>query len=292
MELRDIEYFAIVAEHRHLGRASEALGLTQPALSKSLRRLEQSLQTKLVKRTPKGVELTTEGCALLSRVRELRLSLQDVAREIADLSQGRVGNLLIGAGPTLAEDILPAAFAALLKGAPRLRLKVSVSDNDLMVPALHNGEVDIIVNYIPAVLPEGLVQMPLIDDEFVVCASTNHRLTRHGRVTIADLVEEQWALTEQTLGSQASLRRAFQDRGLPLPQVALETRSVRLVLRSVASSNLLTFTSRHVVEQAASRYRLAVLHVRELESAWRRPVGVIYRKGGYLSPPPSGSSRY
>ena len=54
MELRDIEYFAVIAEHGHLGRAADALGLSQPALSKSLRRLEQALQVKLVKRTPKG----------------------------------------------------------------------------------------------------------------------------------------------------------------------------------------------------------------------------------------------
>ena len=57
MDLRDVEYFAVVAQHGHLGRAAEALGLGQPALSMSLRRLEKSAQAKLVKRTPKGVEL-------------------------------------------------------------------------------------------------------------------------------------------------------------------------------------------------------------------------------------------
>ena len=62
MELRDIEYFAVAAEHRHLGRAAAALGLSQPALSKSLRRLENALQAKLVKRTPKGIDLTPEFC--------------------------------------------------------------------------------------------------------------------------------------------------------------------------------------------------------------------------------------
>ena len=69
MELRDIEYFAVIAEHGHLGRAADVLGLSQPALSKSLRRLEQALQVKLVKRTPKGVELSAEGSVLLLRVR-------------------------------------------------------------------------------------------------------------------------------------------------------------------------------------------------------------------------------
>ena len=88
MELRDLEYFAVVAEHGHVGRAAEALGLSQPALSKSLRRLEKAMQAKLVKRTPKGVELTAVGSALHMHVHRLRLSLNDVVHEAADLSQG------------------------------------------------------------------------------------------------------------------------------------------------------------------------------------------------------------
>src|SRR5688572_1361688 len=103
MELRDIEYFTVVAEHGHLGRAAEALRLSQPALSKSLRRLETVLEAKLVRRTSKGVELTVEGSALLLRTRELRLSLQNITKEIADLSQGKIGYVRIGTGPMIAE---------------------------------------------------------------------------------------------------------------------------------------------------------------------------------------------
>src|SRR4030081_3162247 len=136
MELRDIEYFAVIAEHGHLGRAADALGLSQPALSKSLRRLEQALQAKLVRRTPKGVELTPEGSVLFLRVRELRLSLQGVAREVAEVREGR---LRIGVGPG-PEEHLASGFAALLKDAPRTNLIVTVSDNDVMIPALRNGE--------------------------------------------------------------------------------------------------------------------------------------------------------
>src|SRR5262245_29875630 len=146
MELRDIEYFAVVAEHGHLGRAAAALGLSQPALSKSLRRLESALQTKLVKRTPKGVELTLEGSTLLARVSELRVSLQNVAREITEVGEGRVGRLRVGAGLAISELFLSAAFAAILKNSPRSSLQVTLSDNDLMVPALCNGELDLVIN--------------------------------------------------------------------------------------------------------------------------------------------------
>ncbi|MBI2294545.1 MAG: hypothetical protein HYU76_00525 [Betaproteobacteria bacterium] len=236
----------------------------------------------MVKRTPKGVELTVEGSALLLHVRELRLSLQDIAREIADLSQGRVGYLRIGAGPIIAEHLLPAAFIAMLKDSPKVTLKGSVSDNDLMIPALRNGELDLIVNYLPASIPEGIVQEHLYDDEFVVFASAGHQLTRLKRVTLADLTQERWALSEPNLLYRQWLNRKFQDNGLPPPRVAVETRSVRLRLQTLASSDLLDFTSRHVFHEAAQRYGLKELPVKELQ--WTRPIGVIYRKDAYLSP--------
>ena len=187
MDLRDIKYFTTVAEHNHLGRAAAALGISQPALSKSLRRLESALAVKLVKRTPKGVELTAEGSVLFFRVRELRLSLQGVAREVAEVGEGRVGHLRIGVGPQ-PEELLASAFAALLKDAPRTNLVVSVSDNDVMVPAMRNGELDLIFNVLPVMSsPDGLVREHLYDDEQVVCASIKHRLAERKRVTLTDL---------------------------------------------------------------------------------------------------------
>src|SRR5215211_4297918 len=165
MDLRDITYFNVIAEHRHLGRAADALGISQPALSKSLRRLETSLAVKLVKRTPKGVELTAEGSALQVRAGELRLALQSVAREIKEVSQGRVGDLNIGIGAAISEDFLAAGFAKLLKDAPRTKLSVRVSDNDVLVPAMKNGEVDMIVNY-RWKHPDEIVYEHLYDDDF------------------------------------------------------------------------------------------------------------------------------
>ena len=282
MELRDIEYFAVIAEHGHLGRAADALGLSQPALSKSLRRLEQALQVKLVKRTPKGVELTAEGSVLLLRVRELRLSLQGVAREIADVSQGRVGHLRIGVSTAISEQFLSVAFATLLKDGPRTKLIVSVSDNDLLVPALCNGELDLIIHYLPVTPPEGVVCEHLYDSEYVVCASAKHRLAGRKQVTLAELAQERWALNELTLPAQQRLLEKFRDSGFPPPRVVFQSRSAALRLRTVGSSDLLTIASRDCIEQATSAATVITLPVDAL--AWLRPVGLIFRRETYLPP--------
>jgi DNA-binding transcriptional LysR family regulator len=282
MELRDIEYFAVVAEHRHLGRAAEALGLSTPALSKSLRRLEKSTQAKLVKRTPKGVELTAEGAALLSHVGRLRISLQDVAREVAELSQGRVGHLRIGANARLIDDLLTAASSALLKDAPKVTLTVTVGDNDVLVPALRTGELDLIVGAIPTAPLADLVQEHLFDDEFVVYASATHRLSSRKQLTITDLAQERWATPAANTLAWQKLHRAFEDTGLAPPKVAMVAVSISLKLRIVALTDLLGLTSRRVLREATRNLPLAELRVEEL--TWIRHAGISHRKDGYLSP--------
>jgi DNA-binding transcriptional LysR family regulator len=281
MELRDIEYFAVVAEHGHLGRAAEALDLSTAALSKSLRRLETSLQAKLVRRTPQGVELTIEGGALLARVRGLRSSLADVAREVGDLSHGRIGHLRIGAHAGVLRDLVGRACSGLLNDAPKVTLEVTIAANDVLESALQRGELDLIINSIPAPL-EDTVQDHLYDDEFVVYSSAYHPLAKHKRLTLADIAQERWAMWAPNVPSWHRLHQAFADSGLPPPKIAIITSSVSLRLDIVAASDLLGLNLKRVVRQAAPRYALAELPVAEMTLPLR--TGVTYRKSAYLPP--------
>lgn len=281
MELRDIEYFTVVAEHGHIGRAADVLRLSQPAVSKSLRRLEDALQVKLFRRTHRGLELTAEGSALLVRTRELRLSLQNVAREIAEVGEGRVAHLRIGVGPSVPGELVAAAFAGLLKNAPRTTMQVIISDADELVPALRKGDLDLIVNLTHAQAPEGLSYVPLYDEEFVVCASARHKLAGKERVSLAELSEERWASSGAVLPVLQRLRQIFEGEGLSMPRVAFESRSSWLRVQMVAASDLLVYTSWGLVRTGnAAGYSLAILPVPEL--VWRRPIGAIVRADGYL----------
>jgi DNA-binding transcriptional LysR family regulator len=281
MELRDIEYFLAIGTHRHVGRAAQEMGVSQPALSKSLRRLERELGTRLVERNSRGIAFTGVGAALLDRMHRIRLSVADVAREAADLIGGRAGHLRIGVSPNTSE-YLPALYAVLAKEAPDLSLQVVDSDNDVMVPALCKGELDLVFNYMYPSPDERTTQERVFDEEWSVFASERHRLARRKHVSLADLAQERWALSTVQMISTNILQRAFRDKGLPAPRVAIEARPVRIRLQLLERSNLVTFTSRNIVDQAGTRLRIKRLPVRELTIA--RPVGVIYRKDAYLSP--------
>jgi DNA-binding transcriptional LysR family regulator len=283
LEVRDIEYFAVVAKNGHVGRAAEQLGLSQPALSKSLRRLEQSLGAKLVKRTPKGVDLTEVGAALLSRVRGLQLTLEDIAREAADLSEGRAGRVRVGADPAVAVAILPEVCSALLASAPKVTVSVTIatSTGGILLPALRRGEFDAVVSNVgPAALYNGLVREPLWNNEYVVYCSTTHRLARRKSVVLADLVNEGWVGTEGiTLTSPQSLTQTFASHGLPPPRIALTSDSGMLNHRTVAVTDLLGFGTKRAL---ALYTDLMALPVRDLHQI--RPVAVSYRPDAYLSP--------
>ncbi len=282
MELRDIEYFSVVAEHGHLGRAAEALGLSTPALSKSLRRIEHALRAKLVRRTPKGVELTPEGSALLARVRPLRLSLHDIEREITDLSEGRSGHLRLGAVPGAADHLLPAAFGTLFSAAPGVTVSITMEADVVTVSALRNGQLDLVVMNLATPPYENIIQERLYEDEFIVYSSSDHRLARHPRVEIADLAGEGWAFPALDGISCKWMHRVFEDNGLLPPRVTLVGGPLQIRLQTIGASRLLSLAPRRIVRQVASRLHLAEIPVKG--PTWIRHIGVGYRKDGYLSP--------
>lgn len=281
-QLRDIEYFSVVAEHGNLGRAAEALGLSQPALSKSLRRLEKSMEAKLVKRTFKGVELTAVGSALFSHVRRLRFALDDVTREVTDLTRGRTGHLRIGTAPSLSTHLLPAACATLLKEAPRVTFKITILDRETALSALCHGELDFTLHALQPSRREDLTEEYLCEEEFVVHASAGHRLAKKRQVTLGDLAQERWAVMASSAIPIQRLRQAFLEAGLPPPEIAVESNALPLRLELLASSDLLGFTAKSEVREAAVRFGLVEIPVKG--STYTRRVGVTYRKDAYLSP--------
>lgn len=282
MDLRDIDYFAVLAEHGHVGRAAEALGLSQPALSLSLRRLEKSMNAKLVTRTPKGVELTDVGAALVSRVHQLRLARQDVMQEVTDLSEGRAGNLRIGTHPGVIDDLLAPACCALLKSAPKVTMTITVETNEAAMAALREGKLDLIVNIVPASPPRDLVHEHLLDDTMVVFCSSKHRLAKQKRVTMEDLEQEHWTATAFNAPAWPHVNLAFEGSGRSPPRVVARTTSLSLRDRLVASTDLLGTSSRRVLRQIAPRYGVVELQVVGFKG--KRGIGVFYRKGAYLSP--------
>lgn len=281
-QLRDVEYFAAIAEHGQVQRAAAALGLSQPALSKSLRRLELAMNAKLLIRTPKGVDLTSVGAALLARVKQLRLSLDDVTREIADLSEGRAGHLRIGMGVQLAH-VVPTVCTAMLKEAPRLTIELRSGDHASLVAELHKGTLDLAVSSAIAPCSEGMIEARLYEEESAtIYAAANHRLAKRRQVSLADLAQERWTLPSPSSGTPQFIAQAFSNNGLPPPKIAVETSIMMARFRLAATSYLLTYGTKAVAETLGRDLGIVALRVKV--SFGTRRVCVTYRKDAYLPP--------
>ncbi|MBX3650122.1 MAG: LysR family transcriptional regulator [Burkholderiales bacterium] len=280
MKLNQLALFVAIAEEGQIGRAAARAGISQPALTKQLKNLEQSVGSPLFERNRSGVLLTQAGTLLLARARGILCSAGEAQRELAELSTGAIGRLRIGAGPTMAEYLLPQVVGGLLSRFPGIELRVMSALNDVLFENLRAGELDLVVSAIPETAPEDFEQELLLHDELVVVANTAHPLLHRNRVRLQDLTDESWVLPPPRVLARQWLNQQFGNRRLSPPRAAVEADSESSVLAIVSSTSLLGFQPRSHTLASTTRTRIAELHVPEL--CWRRPIGVSWRKGAYL----------
>ncbi|WP_319823793.1 LysR substrate-binding domain-containing protein [Thalassovita sp.] len=175
--LRQLTYFKALAEHRHFGRAAEAVHISQPALSVQIKELETTLGAALVERQARVVLLTPFGRRILDQAQKV-LDEVRALEEAARWTEGLSGRLSLGVIPTIAPYLLPGALAALRARDIRLDVQVQEGKTHRLIAALKAGELDAAVMALPAGEP-GLVEAPLFQDRFLL-AGTAARLAALG----------------------------------------------------------------------------------------------------------------
>lgn len=281
LDLRDLRYFEAIAELGHLGRAAEQLHLTQPALTRCIRRLEEMFGTELFERAGRGIRLTAAGEALLARAHRLHLAADETTREMVDFARGDSGRIRIGLVPTAAQFLLPQICRALLADTQDVSLKTVIGQDDLLIPMLKAGDLDLMIAF--AGPTDGdLEAYVVVEDLMVVAASKSHEIFRRKRLQMGDLLDYRWVLAAPSVASRRWLDSAFDAHTLGRPVPQIETNLVLLMPRLIEQTNLLTFISkRHLT---ASGIGAALREVPVKETTMRRVLKVSHRKDAYLSP--------
>jgi len=282
IDLRDLRYFETIGELGHLGRASERLHLTQPALTRCVRRLEESFGIELFERVGRGVRLTSAGEALLARARRLHMAADETAREMADFARGDSGHISVGVVPTAAQFLLPPVCRALLSETQHITMKTVIAQDDALVPLLKSGELDLVIRF-AGPNEADLDSYVIAEDIMVVAASKSHEiLRRRRRPQLSDLLAYRWVLAAPAVESRRWLDNTFEryTSARPVPQI--ETNLVLLMPRLIEQTGLLTFMSRRHLED--SGIGASLREVRLKETTMRRVLKVEHRKDAYLSP--------
>jgi DNA-binding transcriptional LysR family regulator len=280
MDLRDLRYFETIAELEHIGQATARLHRSQPALTTSVRRLEEAVGVPLFEKAGRGIRLTAAGKVLLKWAQRVRFDVEDARREIGDMQKGLSGHIRLGIVPTAAQFILPPAARQLLAMAPGVTLRTVVGLIDTLKPLLHKGELDLMVGT-DSPVDAGFTSQRLAEDHIVVAASARHPLFA-GKPNLRDLTQHRWVLQPPGAPTRDWLDHAFDRKRLPRPVVQVESTMLLTLPALIAETGLLSFISRHHLE--APDWQAPLREVVLKETTMRRRLVVTYRDGGYLTP--------
>lgn len=282
MNFDDMRYLVCIAEHRHIGRAAEALGLTQPALTRAVARMEAIAGQALFTRHPKGVEPTPAGRSLLHRAQRINLEYEDAMREMAERKSGQLGLLRVGYTPSVNEEVLLSATQRLLNERPAVRLKVSVFLMQDLIDRLVAGELDLILGPVPEPLPPEITATVHYRDRVVLVVDCKHPLLRVKKVRLQDVGAEPWLLPSAHIRVRRVLEQRIAEDGLPPLNVRVESDSLSTThFRLLRGTRMIGVTSEWVVP-SLRKAGLEVLTVVGMNI--ERDIASMRRTGGYTSP--------
>jgi DNA-binding transcriptional LysR family regulator len=278
-----LRQLAEIVRARSFSGAAEKLGVSQPALSKSMRALEKELGVQLLERGRFGATPTRFGLALTRHADAIDAELRSATGEIEAIRSARHGSVVIGCGPSEATRLLPLALGRLEKKAPGLKTTVFYGLNEALVPMVRHGEVDLALASIPARSSDpDLRQITLYTDRAAIYARRGHPLHGSRTVTPRQLLDQPWILARQQELERRALDELFLDADLTPPTASIETTSAVLMKSVVMQSDYLTFVPRELVywEERTGLVKELPLAV----PPWKRLVGVTMRARGSLNP--------
>jgi DNA-binding transcriptional LysR family regulator len=274
--------FLSVAHHGSIGRASIALGMSQPTLSRIIKRLEQHLGVPLFDRFASGVALTVYGEALLPFASRIDIEEKHAFDEIGRLRSGTAGVLRIGAAPSLGISLLPAIFHQLLGENPDLRIEMMEGTAEVLVPALTGRRIDVVVASMLAAT-EDIQQLDIyIEDTGSVIAATDHPIRTRGPLGMNDLHETPWVLPPRGTEPRLAFENMVRNCGMTPPHISVETWSVSMMKALVTDSGFLSWLPRPLYSVEERAGFVAPLDVPGMEVQRR---SFIYRRRLGLVPP-------
>lgn len=279
--LQQLTAFTTIVSAGSLGRAASTLNVSQPALSRSMGRLEQYIGAPLFERHTKGMQLTDLGQALLPHAIAMQRQAQH-AREELDAVRGLAkGVVKVGAVASIASLVLPMAVGRLLDKWPNLRVEVIEGVWDRLVEGLLTYEVDL------ALCTKGLnaddvtaISDCTWTDNSRIVAALDHPLRKIKSLRLQDTLTARWVMTPKGTGPYSHLKEVFEMHGVPLPDVTVETRSVTSIKGLVARCGFVSWMAEPMFEIERGAGIIDALEISGLETprtltAFRRSHGIL-----------------
>ncbi|MEO1264958.1 MAG: LysR family transcriptional regulator, partial [Pseudomonadota bacterium] len=260
MTLRQLRLVVAVAEHGNILHAAGLVGVSQPAATKLLKDLELDLGVQLFTRTNRGAIPTDHGDILIRHGKLVFRQLANAAQELGDRVEGASGQVVVGTLLAASALWLPDAILRLKRERPLVSVLVREGTSATLMPALRNGEVDLIVGRLNQhrFLDE-IEQEQLFDETVVAVARPGHPLTKRRKLALADVADCEWVLPPSDTTLRRQIDRAFTNAGLSPPAITINSVSLLTNRKLIGQSDMIGVWPEHVVSDDIERGLLGVL---------------------------------
>lgn len=281
LKLRQLRIVNALWQHGSVSRASQALSLSQPALTKALQKIEETVGAQIYERHARGVRPTAAGQAVVETSRRILAELARLDEELDRIESSSSGSLAIGAYPSPAIGLLPKVLARLEQGS-NLQVRILEGPFEELGPALQSGEIDLIVGrlYEPPA-PDGFVRHELYEDPAVILARAGHEIFTAAPSAAA---VAQYELIVPPVGRRFG--QELDQLVLSLPEFRpslIRSTSVGFTREMVLATNMITLAPALMMVGDILRGTIRVVPL-ELGEVARRRSGVTYRADRPLLP--------
>lgn len=248
-------------EERRLARAAAAAGLTQPAASKLLRQIEETLDVKLFERHARGMAPTCYGEIL---VRHARLALSELGlahEEVAALKAGRSGTAAVGTVIDPGTNLVPISIAKVKQSRPGMLVHVESDTSRQLVQRLLQGHLDVVIGRLLDAEVAGELDYESLatDEPHSVIASARHPLAGREQLRLEDLIGQPWILPPIGSLIRERLARMFLKENLPQPANIVEAASLPVITALLEQSDMIVVLPEDTVRSYCKAGILTVL---------------------------------
>jgi DNA-binding transcriptional LysR family regulator len=261
MRLNQIRDFIAVVEAGSLRAAAAKIGVSQPAITKSIRQLENELHAQLLQRNARGAAITRAGKAFLARARVIQGELRKAEDDLQALRGGEQGSVAFGVAPAACMLLVPDALQHFRRSQPDADVRVVEGASNALILLVRDETLDFCVSQTPSARLDGALQFkPLFRPPLAVVARRGHPL--RGAKSLRELAGASW-LMFYPRGSGAMLEKMFAAAGLPLPRPIVHCESYATALSLVAKTDVLGLLSPQMINEAWGQRQLEKISIEE-----------------------------
>ncbi len=285
MELRQLQYFITVADHKSITKGATALFVSQPTVSQQLSALEKELNRTLFERHAGGVRLTDAGQTLLPYALRILQNIEDARDEITG-TQGRDATVRIGVLPTLTRSILPNLIKQYQINQPGFKIDVTEASTQTLVKLVITGDLQMALLDLP--LSDPLLHVEkLWSEELILIASPDFNVPTSS-IELTKLKHQPFITMEAGYGLRDALFRLTQPVGFN-PKITMELTSLGAIIGFVRQGFGISLVAKRTVQSEITIGEIQSIH---LSTSIHRDIGIIWRNQRSLGSATYAFSKY